>query len=519
MINLIYINLLKAYKILYRYFISMDTEIYSYDTDKIRPIERIEFSILGNEEIKNMSALGKDNAGIEIPDLYDNLEPKRGGLIDPRLGTTDSNIDCATCRLNSTYCVGHFGHIDLEEPVFHVGYLPFVKKILSCICLKCSKLLVYKNEEEIAEMLRLKSGKQRMSEIKNLVKNVTYCQKSNYGCGTPVSKIREERKKTALSIILYAETEVKAMGDEGEIKAGDKKKIRQILTPEIVYDILKNISDTDCLILGMDPKRCRPEMMIHKVLGVPPVAIRPSAKADFTASATLEDGLTHKLADIVKANERVKKHKETLNENSMKYSQDHVMLLQYNVATYFDNESLALPKSEKKGTPIKSLSSRQKGKEGRIRGNLMGKRTEYSGRTVITSDPTIDINQLRVPIKIAMNLTYPEVVTPENIKHLEKLVRNGREIYPGANFVFPISSLLPGQRVLPKDLRANKDQIELRYGDVVERHLVDGDIVLFNRQPTLHKQSMMGHRIKVINNPDLNTFGVSVAVTTPYNAD
>ncbi len=147
------------------------------------------------------------------------------------------------------------------------------------------------------------------------------------------------------------------------------------------------------------------------------------------------------------------------------------------------------------------------------------KRTDFSARTVITSDPTIDINQLGVPIKIAMTITFPEVVTPANLEQMKKLVRNGHDTYPGANFVFPASTLVPGRRVLPIDLRFRKEKVELRYGDIVERHLLDGDIVLLNRQPTLHKQSMMGHRIKVINNPALNTFRLSVAVTKPYNAD
>lgn len=145
-------------------------------------------------------------------------------------------------------------------------------------------------------------------------------------------------------------------------------------------------------------------------------------------------------------------------------------------------------------------------KDGRIRGNLEGKRVDFSARTVITSDPTISVNQLGIPLKIAMNLTFPEVVTPQNKDFLERLVRNGRDVYPGANFIFPVSTLVPGQRVLPIDLRFRKEKVVLRFGDIVERHLIDDDIVLLNRQPTLHKQSMMGHRAKIINNPNLNTF-------------
>lgn len=140
---------------------------------------------------------------------------------------------------------------------------------------------------------------------------------------------------------------------------------------------------------------------------------------------------------------------------------------------------------------------------------------DFSARTVITSDPTISINQLGVPIDIAMDLTFPEVVTAENIEHLTRLVRNGRYKYPGANIVYPGSESRKGRSRGPIDLRYNKDKVELRYGDVVARHLIDDDIVLVNRQPTLHKQSMMGHRIKVLNNPAFKTFRLSVSVTTP----
>ena len=346
----------------------MDTEIYTYDNDRIKAICKLEFGILGNNEIKNISALGKDTNGIEIPDLYDVLEPKRNGLIDPRMGTTDNSIDCATCGYNNAYCIGHFGHINLAEPVFHIGFLSYIKKILVCICIICSKLLVNKNEKEIEEILKNKTGKNRLNEIRKLVKNVTYCQKSNYGCGTPVPKIKLEIKKTTGAINLIAES-LSAELDENKEK---KKKEPLLLTPDIVYDILKNISNTDCILMGMDPKNSRPEDMIIKTFPVPPVQVRPSAKAE-SMSSTLEDDLTHKLADIIKANLRLRKHKETINENTAKYSNDHIHFLQYHCATYLDNESLSLPKSEQKGKAIKSLSSRLSGKEGHFRGHLMGK--------------------------------------------------------------------------------------------------------------------------------------------------
>jgi DNA-directed RNA polymerase II subunit RPB1 len=144
----------------------------------------------------------------------------------------------------------------------------------------------------------------------------------------------------------------------------------------------------------------------------------------------------------------------------------------------------------------------------------MGKRVNFSGRTVISPDPSLSMNQLRVPIKIANNLTFPEIVTPYNIEYLSGLVKNGTDIYPGANYVIPANEELP-----PIYLKYAKEKVNLQYGDTVERHIIDGDIILFNRQPTLHKLSMMAHRVQVVRNPLINTFGFSLCNTKPYNAD
>jgi DNA-directed RNA polymerase II subunit RPB1 len=490
----------------------METAIYSYDNERVRQIERIEFDIFGNDEIKKYSVLG-DTPGIEFPELYDNYDPKKGGLIDPRLGTIGNDTNCASCGLNTTFCVGHFGHIDLAEYVFNIGYFQLTNKVASCICLRCSKILIHNNEKLITE-IKMKPPKDRLQAIRAAVKNVTHCQKANYGCGNPVPKIKMDCKKNSGSISIIAETDIESIKDD--LNTDSKKKLKQILTPDILHDIFKNISDDDCILLGFDPKRSRPEDMIHKVFPVPPIQMRPSTRGDFMGGSTIEDCLTHKLADIVKMNLRIIKSKENQNDN--KYGSDNIHLLQFHCATYIDNDTICSPIEQKKGKPFKSVTDRLKTKEGRIRGNLMGKRGDFTARTVITSDPTIENNKLGVPVKIAMNLTFPEIVTVHNKSHLEKLVRNGRDKYPGANFIFQNANLIIGKKISPVDLRYRKN-IELQIGDIVERHLQNGDPVLLNRQPTLHKQSMMSHIIKIIDDPTLLTFRLSVAITTPYNAD
>ena len=213
--------------------------------------------------------------------------------------------------------------------------------------------------------------------------------------------------------------------------------------------------------------------------------------------------------------------KEVNNTEISAYNQDIMNLLQLHIVQYFDNENISLPKSEFKtgGKPIKSISERIKAKQGRVRSNLMGKRVDFSARSVITSDPYIDIDQVGIPKKIAMELTVPEEVTPFNIKHLTDLVKNGRDDYPGANFVFRTVYKDGKPEILKIDLKYRKKAIKLNIGDIVERHVVNDDWLLFNRQPTLHKPSMMGHRAQVIDRDDCNTLRVNVSVCGPYNAD
>jgi len=220
--------------------------------------------------------------------------------------------------------------------------------------------------------------------------------------------------------------------------------------------------------------------------------------------------LTHKLIDIVRDNQRLRdKIDKGESENIInKYTE----IVQFHVATYVDNDIKGLPPAtQRSGRPLKTLKSRLGAKTGRVRGNLMGKRVDFSARSVITPDANIDVDELGVPEEIARNLTFPETVTVYNRDRLMSYVRNGPSKYPGAKSVF----LKDDQR--PVSLKyVNPEMIDLKEGDVVHRHLVDGDVVLFNRQPSLHKGSMECHRIRVL---PYSTFRLNVSATKPYNAD
>ncbi len=491
-----------------------------YYTEDINKIQSVDFTILTNKDVKRYSAVSKDPFGINVPESYDNYEPKKGGLVDLRLGTCDPYLNCTTCGLNTNECPGHFGHTELSEPVFHFGFLNNLKTVLQCICFKCTNIIIEKDNKTVERIMR-KKEKHRLKELREISKTSAYC----YHCGTPVPTVTKEVKESTASVNIVLEREVGSIAiDEKTGETTDtKRKIKEILHPRKCYNILRNISDEDTYLLGFNPKLSRPEDFICIRFPIPPVIIRPTAKIDFLASSTMEDSLTLKIADIITWNTRIRNQ----NEKAMSgvdltsFNENMQSLLQYHCATYFDNETLNLPKADFKASnkPIKSISERIKGKQGRVRANLMGKRVDFSARSVITSDPYIDIDEVGIPKRVAMDLTIPEEVTPFNIKKLSMLVKKGREIYPGANYVHRVNYIdgkLQPQRI---DLKYRKKDIKLTYGDIVDRHIINGDYVLFNRQPTLHKPSMMGHKIQVINAENTDAFRMNVSVTKPYNAD
>ena len=485
----------------------------------VKKIAEIQFGFLSTDEIEKISVISDDKRGITIPETRENLDPKKGGLSDLRLGTIDQNLSCQTCGLDAIQCPGHFGHIGLAKPVFHISLLQTIVNVLGCVCIRCSKLLLdrtSKMDKELEYLISTSStSKIRFTKIKNLLKNVKYCNKENYGCGAIRPKIkREERPR--IDIIAEFVSSVKTESENVDLT---EKIIKQTLTPEIVYEILKNISDEDYRTLGFNPDVSRLENMIIQTIPVPPIAVRPSIQnqADNTIC---DDDITHKLADIVKINSRIQKHLEThvpYNPQS-ELTKSLLLVLQYHSATLIDNEIIGTPSAiQRNGKPIKSISSRIRHKDGRIRQHLMGKRVNFSARTVITPDPLIGIDELGIPIRIATTLTVPITVTESNINDLIETVKNGRT-YPGANFILINNSQFLKPRKI--DLRYGKQSlINLKVGDTVERHLINGDIVLFNRQPSLHKYSMMAHKIKVIRDPNHLTFRMNVCVCPPYNAD
>lgn len=463
----------------------------SYDGCNIDTVKRIQFKILSPEEIKARSVVE-----VTKTDTYIGNEPVFNGLFDKRMGAIDHNSVCLTCEQKNSLCPGHHGHIVLAKPVFYVQFYDTVRKLLKCVCCRCSSILVNKSSD-VFKTVNAKKTSNRQKKWDMMFKLCSKTKKCDVcGAKQPDKIVKEGILKIAFEW-------------KDATKEEDKK---QIVNAEDVQRIFKRITDEDAEALGFARRYTRPEWLICNLLVVPPPAVRPTVKTE--TGQRQEDDLTHKLINIVKVNTSLKIKMEKGTKEQIDIMSQ---LLQYDVATLIDNNIPGIPPSQHRtGRPIRSLTERLKSKEGRIRGNLMGKRVDHSARSVITPDPNISIDELGVPIKIAMNLTFPETFNAYNEIEMRKLVLNGSDVYPGAKYVKKVSE----KRIIRLKGMSKEQRIEvadnLVYGDKVDRHLNNTDVVLFNRQPSLHRMSMMGHRVRVM---PYNTFRLNVCVTPNFNAD
>ena len=428
-----------------------------------KQVKAIRFSLYSPEQIKKMSV-----AKIVTPELYDvDGYPVDGGLMDLRLGAIDPGVRCRTCGGRLKECLGHPGMIELARPVLHLKFLPIVELVLRSTCEACGKVLLTEDQY----------GK----DLKSRIKKAKDGKKCSY-CGIIQEKVKLDKPST--------------------MRVGKRR-----LFPTEIRERLVKVPDEDLKLLGINPKTLRPEWGVLTLLLVPPVTVRPSITLE--SGERSEDDLTHKLSDIIRANQRLW---ENLNAGAPEVIiEDLWDLLQYHITTFFDNSIAKVPPARhRSGQPLKTITERIKGKEGRIRKNLAGKRVNFSARTVISPDPNLRINEVGVPFEIAKVITVAERVNSLNIERLKKLVLS--EMYPGANYIIRPDGK---RKRITADLKQDLIE-EIEPGYIVERHLQDGDIVLFNRHPSLHRASLMAHFVKVL---PYRTFRMHPAVTFPYNAD
>jgi DNA-directed RNA polymerase III subunit RPC1 len=478
-------------------------------------ISSIQFGMLKGSEVHRLSCVQVINRN-----LYElnRSEAQSYGCLDRRLGISVKKALCATCNKNLNDCIGHFGHIELELPIFHIGYFKETTRILQMICKKCSRILLSAEEISIFQKRRranridpAKSNSRITEEILSITKKKKLC----LYCGSINSTVK---KLTGVFKLVHDIKDkdwksdfhtnfINAVHNNPTLKEYISKAGWD-LNPLTVQHLFRRIVDSDLELMNLNKSTGRPEDMIMNELIIPPACIRPSVSMG--TSGTNEDDLTVKIGDIVFINNVIKTQidKGATAANVM----ENWDFLQQQVAMYINSDLPGFPKNLNAGKPIRALIQRLKGKTGRFRGNLSGKRVDFSSRTVISPDPNLRVDEVGIPLLVAKTLTYPERVNSANINKLRLAVINGPDLHPGANIV----EYANGNKTFLKYGNRQLIAQNLRIGDIVERHISNGDIVLFNRQPSLHRLSIMSHRVRVL---EWRTFRFNESVCAPYNAD
>jgi len=496
----------------------------------LRELEEITFGILSEKEIKAISV-----CEITSPKLCTlDKNTGYGTVYDPRLGTLENTKNCETCGLGIWDCPSHWSYIQLNEPIIHPLFYKRVVDFLKCFCIKCNKLLITYDQLLINDLTKIKSSK-RFDRILEKIEKIEMCSE----CSHPQPMIKYSTLDNNISMVY---------------KQKDKGKISIVLPVDEIKKTFENITYDDVRMVGFNPELVHPKSLILTVFPVLPPACRPYVMAD---GQLCDDDLTIQIVEIIKANNHLKPDEN--GHISETKRQKYLQTLKFRISTFYNNSS-ARAKHTTNGRPIKGLKERLTGKNGQIRNNLMGKRVDQTGRTVIGPDPTLKMGQLGVPEHMAKILTVPVRVTSFNYDQLTELVNSGKVNHVitkdgiKINLQYHIfdkgTRLNHGDIIIRKDkntgeeieiivnngkdtlqpgdkLRRNGELIsDLKYpgrkkyhlniGDVCERQLQNQDILLLNRQPTLHSGSMMAQEV-VIHNGKTLRFNLSIAKS--YNAD
>ncbi|XP_026193034.1 DNA-directed RNA polymerase III subunit RPC1 [Cyclospora cayetanensis] len=427
--------------------------------------------------------------------------PHPFGVLDLRLGPNRSDAACQTCGRSILQCAGHWGHARLEVPVFHCGYFKYILQILYCLCKRCGTLLL-SPEAKARTLMRMRRFKDDPIMKRVLFRRTVEACKKTTRC--PECEAPQGVLKRIVRPLLDQFLKIRHVVKN---KEGRAMVTEEDLHPLFVQNLLRRMRPSDCEVLDI----VAPEKMLIQHLLIPPNCIRPSVTIGEQGSN--EDDLTCVLADIMELNNVLRSHAASGFHTTQFLGLWEFLQLQctrlINSEAPAVSQLLASKNITKAG---RGICQRLKGKEGRFRGNLSGKRVDFSGRTVISPDPNVDVFEVVVPEWVAKRLTFPEKVCAASLPRLRAAVLRGCDEWPGASYVNKADGAKCSLRYANRRLVAENLQI----GDTVERHLHNGDVVLFNRQPSLHRVSIMAHRARVM---PWRTFRFNECVCSPYNAD
>ena len=440
--------------------------------ENTKPVRHLLFRPRSPEEIRRLSAVVVTTDKVSF-----NGEPVKGGLQDPRFGCSGGR-PCGTCGAHgdhsSSKCNGHFGSYELSCPLYNVAYNKVVIMWLRLVCGQCGH--VHVEEEEIAR------GKPVRSFLKSVPSKCEKCE--------AVMRRSVVWKASAQTMVETSTEETITAADALEI-------FRKVPDQHPVFEFAAH-----------------PRCMITTVLFVPSIVVRPAVGGtEEGESPRGQSDLTYRLVKIIRADLLLKKK---LSETNDWVSRESALLgLQNAYSGYVDSRQCyrkkSKPSQSANGTDTnqqsqyKCLREMFVSKSGWVRNNVLGKRVDHACRGVIAPFEGAHPTWLGVPKFVAEKMTVPLKVTSNNKDAVRRMIREKK-----AAFLTKSN----GERV---DLRMHPDPGPLEVGWTVDRHLKDGDVVLFNRQPTLSKRSFLSFKIKI--QSEDRVFRLCLANTGAFNAD
>jgi DNA-directed RNA polymerase beta' subunit len=506
--------------------------------DYLTEIDRIQFGVYSPEELRGMSVCKiyrtlnskkteESEGGISGIEATNFIDPKKIGTeYDERLGPFTKKDTCITCKQSYHDCAGHFGHVELNVDIIHPLYVKNVAHFLTCVCHSCHKLLITE-EQMILNDIKKYSGFTRFNLILARCKKLSIC----YRCNVPCPKITFNDKEGVISFVYKGVENMNSM-----------------IEVSVIKKILEGISDEDIILMGFNPKMIRPKNLIMSVFPVLPTCSRCPIFLDGKIG---DDDLTVQLAEIIKINNNIIKYISTQDEKNLTKA---ISSLKFRIKTFMRNND-GKAKNPTSSKPIKAINERLKDKDGLIRGNILGKRTDYSARTVIGPDSSLRIDEIAIPLEICRDLSVPEYVAEFNMEYLNSLlysdqvdfvVKNGKRfmckyllytiptrilnrdiilrddqeilITDPKQFIPRQGDIIKrGEKEIPVILKKRKNlNFKLEIGDKVERNILRGDIVVLNRQPSLWAGSMIGLRAVP---KEGKTLRFNLAIAKSLNAD
>ena len=436
-------------------------------------LKNICFSIYDKETFAKKKVCDVVNPNRNLDLLY--------SLEDPRTGTIENFKPCGTCDKSTEDCTGHFSRINVGFNFIHPLYRSIVVMVLQSICHCCNKLLLKKPAILEKDLL----SKKGFNRLKEFAKESDGKECMNPKCGVVMKFKPAEANDNAKRFISYY------------TKKGNELSEKKQMNVDRVLSRLKAISDEDLKTLGF--KYVHPKNFIMDYIPVIPITDRPPG---ITESEKKDHSLTYAYNDIL-SKYLESKHHISLDDQEECY--EKIINIYHALIVNKKNEPTTYTRNQQEA--IEAIKDMINCKEGMIRNNLLAKRCDFTGRSVLGPNESLNFGYLALPIDME-TITIPEVITHYNYKRIIELAREGR-----IEFICPKKGKLAGRRI-KFDYIKHKDKLSI--GDRVERMTENEDVLTFNRAPTLQPQSMLGFKVKI---QDKKTVGVHLSSTKGLNAD